>query len=574
MKKYIQYALVSMLSVLMWACSSDETGDGVQTRDGKVVLAKAVTFHVNFAGYNATQEVGTRATAANNVVAQKATVLDNGIVAVTTVQRDTTQQAPAATTRALDNGTYTMLAYQGGVFKGEVKGHISGGTFAYADNNAIELAPGTYDFVLINDKVTRTGNKITVKKDDMEQGLIGRTTYTVTATPQHQQVTFEMHPTAMRIKFRVLGYMNFTLSDGPSGKTGEFLVASSGSIPTKVEYDIANNTWTTVEHSAPNYSRMLTFPAATQDGVTYTSTNPDYVYYLPGQQSAFVLVLGKVDIYDRTIDYARRGINSYMAASVEPGTSYLLTIKFMMPAYYLMSDGSVGKTSETTAAGGTKTPIGVVLSRSKHLAIALEDAGKGAKFKWYKENSDENMTGDGPIGLSMYDRGDYMQVLDYTNGYECTWDNRVPAYDVPTRKGDNKTDFPAFYAAGHYGDELAAKVTLTNGMENKKWYLPGAGEWLYLYTVFGKGDLMDLNWDTYTWNHYAPCTVSHTNAIFTQVGGMYAKDQYWSSTQAGNFNYGDFTTVPLVASITPVDQFECNVWDKSYEWKVRAFVKY
>ncbi len=41
MKKYIQYALVSMLSVLMWACSSDETGDGVQTRDGKVVLAKA-----------------------------------------------------------------------------------------------------------------------------------------------------------------------------------------------------------------------------------------------------------------------------------------------------------------------------------------------------------------------------------------------------------------------------------------------------------------------------------------------------------------------------------------------------
>lgn len=574
MKKYIQYALVSMLGVLMWACSSDETGDGVQTRDGKVVLAKAVTFHVNFAGYNATQEVGTRATAANNVVAQKATVLDNGIVAVTTVQRDTTQQAPAAKTRALDNGTYTMLAYQGGVFKGEVKGHISGGTFAYADNNAIELAPGTYDFVLINDKVTRAGDKITVKKDDMEQGLIGRTTYTVTATPQHQQVTFEMHPTAMRIKFRVLGYMNFTLSDGPMGKTGEFLVASSGSIPTKVEYDIANNTWTTVEHSAPNYSRMLTFPAATQDGVTYTSTNPDYVYYLPGRQSAFVLVLGKVDIYDRTIDYARRGINSYMAASVEPGTSYLFTIKFLMPAYYLMSDGFVGKTSETTAAGGTKTPIGVVLSRSKHLAIALEDAGKGAKFKWYKEATVQVMANNA-IYLGMQP-SNYVLMSSDDNGYHYTWEDCGFGFDVPTRKGDNKTDFPAFYAAGHYGDELAAKVTLTNGMENKKWYLPAVGELCYVYSVLGKGNENDLMFSGQSYAYNDKLVTS----VFTQVGGGTMVEApsltagYWGSSEcsapylsSSDYPYGGYV------------QFFSNAinyyyMEKEKDYKVRACVKY
>ena len=440
MKKYIQYALVSMLSVLMWACSSDETGDGVQTRDGKVVLGKVVTFHVNFAGYNATQEVGTRATAVNDMVAQKATVLDNGIVAVTTLQRDTTQQAPAVKTRALDNGTYTMLAYQGGVFKGEVKGHISGGTFAYADNNAMELQPGTYDFVLINDKVTRAGDKITVKKDDMEQGLIARTTYTVTATPQHQQVTFEMHPTAVRLKVRLLGYMNFTLSGSDVGKLS---VDAPGQAPTKVEYDMANNTWATVATSTDGYPKTLTFPTATQDGVTYSSTCTDYVYYLPGAQVNQHLQVGNLSIYDRATTYSYWDIKQKMAASVEPGTSYLLTIKFMMPAYYLMSDGTVGKTSETTAAGGTKTPIGVVLSRSKRLAIALEDAGKGAKFKWYKEATVQVMA-NSAINLGMQPSDYVLMTSDY-DGYHYTWEDCGFGFDVPTRKGDNKTDFPALW---------------------------------------------------------------------------------------------------------------------------------
>ena len=570
MKKYIQYALVSMLGVLMWACSSDETGDGVQTRDGKVALAKAVTFHVNFAGYNATQEVGTRATAANNVVAQKATVLDNGIVAVTTMQRDTTQQAPAAKTRALDNGTYTMLAYQGGVFKGEVKGHISGGTFAYADNNAIELAPGTYDFVLINDKVTRTGNKITVKKDDMEQGLIGRTTYTVTATPQHQQVTFEMHPTAMRIKFRVLGYMNFTLSGSDVGKLS---VDASGQAPTKVEYDMANNTWATVATSTDGYPKTLTFPTATQDGVTYSSTCTDYVYYLPGAQVNQHLQVGNLSIYDRTTPYSYGDIKQKMAASVEPGTSYLLTIKFMMPAYYLMSDGSVGKTSETTAAGGTKTPIGVVLSRSKHLAIALEDAGKGAKFKWYKEATVQVMA-NSAIYLGMQP-SNYVLMSSDDDGYHYTWEDCGFGFDVPTRKGDNKTDFPAFYAAGHYGDELAAKVTLTNGMENKKWYLPAVGELCYVYSVLGKGNVNDL---IFTGQSYA-YNDKLVTSVFTQVGGKTMVEAYsltagyWGSSEC-SAPYLSSSDYPYGGYVQFLGELNYAYMEKEKDYKVRACVKY
>lgn len=570
MKKYIQYALVSMLGVLMWACSSDETGDGVQTRDGKVVLAKAVTFHVNFAGYNATQEVGTRATAANNMVEQKATVLDNGIVAVTMLQRDTTQQAPAAKTRALDNGTYTMLAYQGGVFKGEVKGHISGGTFAYADNNAMELQPGTYDFVLINDKVTRTGDKITVKKDDMEQGLIGRTTYTVTAAPQHQQVTFEMHPTAVRLKVRLLGYMNFTLSGSDVGKLS---VDAPGQAPTKVEYDMANNTWATVATSTDGYPKTLTFPTATQDGVTYSSTCTDYVYYLPGAQVNQHLQVGNLSIYDRATTYSYWDIKQKMVASVEPGTSYLLTIKFMMPAYYLMSDGTVGKTSETTAAGGTKTPIGVVLSRSKHLAIALEDAGKGAKFKWYKEATVQVMA-NSAINLGMQP-SDYVLMSSDDDGYHYTWEDCGFGFDVPTRKGDNKTDFPAFYAAGHYGDELAAKVTLTNGMENKKWYLPAVGELCYVYSVLGKGNVNHLifSGQSYAYNDKL------VTSVFTQVGGKTMVEApsltagYWGSSEC-SAPYLSTSNYPYGGYVQFLGELNYFYMEKEKDYKVRACVKY
>ena len=117
--------------------------------DGKVNTAKQITFKVNFEDYNTDEEVqGTRALAPDTL-SKQVIDLDNNLLAEVSIQRDTTKTG-RATTRALSNGTYTMLAYQGSTLKGEVTGTVNNGEF-YVTGNPMVLAPGTYDFVLYSD---------------------------------------------------------------------------------------------------------------------------------------------------------------------------------------------------------------------------------------------------------------------------------------------------------------------------------------------------------------------------------------------------------------------------------------
>ena len=115
--------------------------------DGKVNTAKQITFKVNFEDYNADEEVqGTRALAPDTL-SKQVIDLDNNLLAEVSIQRDTTK-TDRATTRALSDGTYTMLAYQGSTLKGEVTGTVNSGEF-YVTGTPMVLAPGTYDFCSI-----------------------------------------------------------------------------------------------------------------------------------------------------------------------------------------------------------------------------------------------------------------------------------------------------------------------------------------------------------------------------------------------------------------------------------------
>ena len=160
MKKILFIGLVG--AMILTACGSDEK-EFVMT-DGKVDVAKAIEFKVDFDDFNIDDEVEkTRIGLSNfDTISKQYINLDNHIMAEVVVQKDTTKATTKTMTRTLDNDTYTMLAYQGGVYKDEITGTVSGGKFTYTGKKAIHLVPGTYDFILFNNKVTRSGNTLTV----------------------------------------------------------------------------------------------------------------------------------------------------------------------------------------------------------------------------------------------------------------------------------------------------------------------------------------------------------------------------------------------------------------------------
>ena len=275
--------------------------------DGKVNTAKQITFKVNFEDYNADEEVqGTRALAPDTL-SKQVIDLDNNLLAEVSIQRDTTK-TDRATTRALSNGTYTMLAYQGGVFKGEVKGHISGGTFAYADNNAIELQPGTYDFVLYSD-LTRSGNTFIVDRSNMSNAQIGRTTgVVITSQLETQEVVFNLKHLGARMKIKLTGYMPYP------AMAATLSSVNATSVPNQVVYDAVADSWTGYTHAA--LSENCTFPATGTWNVGlsggspgifedyhYTSLTNDYHYFLPTTDaSKLKLTLNSGKLYH--IDFA------------------------------------------------------------------------------------------------------------------------------------------------------------------------------------------------------------------------------------------------------------------------------
>ena len=107
-------------------------------------------------------------------------------------------------------------------------------------------------------------------------------------------------------------------------------------------------------------------------------------------------------------------------------------------------------------------------------------------------------------------------------GYAVTWDSPA-SRDNTSIKGD-RTDFPAFYAAGHYTPTLPTGVNLTGKMVGKKWFLPAPGEWRYVYTALGFGDPAQLTKSAVRWSGFL------ANSAFIQVGGspIRVSGLYWT----------------------------------------------
>ena len=465
MKKYIFLAVALLL--LTAACSNDENSNP------KEQSTQAVQFSFTNEDFGA-DETLSRATSAAETKPQTVDLGD--CEAEISVENEPAVKTRGTMTNA--SGHYTIRAYQGGTLKGEMKGTFSGGNFTpdATSPKDIILPAGTYDFIAFNDDVIPSGNDLTVARTKAGTARMGTTTANITATPQKQKVNFTMKHVGCRLRTQFV-----CKKDIPENITAKLEATAANVVPASIAYNPTTKTYTPTNGVIT--PSTCNSPASTEarysasnfgQNYTYTSTSTDYHYFLPGTEAANLkLSFSAGTVFWKSITAAQR-LNNF-ALSMQSNKSYLIKIKLKPNYIYLMSDGTTGHFKDTTFGGGTKTPVGIVADPTARVAIALKDIGDGTLYHWYNPalgaaHADNTTT-------YMANRHDEYADMD---GYKWTWE--AAGTTDNTVKANQQTDYPAFYAAGHYDPGVPPSGTLVG----KKWYLAGLGEWAtYIYQGLG-----------------------------------------------------------------------------------------
>ena len=480
-KKYYLWMVVSIVLLLFASCSSDDNlGDGKAT----INVVRDLTFSVTFADYNEEVTAGNEKTRAvsnsSDTISRDFVNMNNGIVADVVLQHDnekTSKKSVSAMTRSIGSGTYIMLAYQGGILKGEVEGTIIGGTFtpSVGGNKAISLSPGNYDFVLYRSgDFTRNGNNLTITNPS-EYVMLGRVNnYTITATPNKQQVPFVMRHAVSRVRVKVTAYNDGGYFGTTSIGSLSLSAVNNNEIPTTATYNLANDSWSgsgskTFIGAFPSLGSGSWTKVEDADGFRLTSSN--YVYLLPGANitkvNATASPWSSLNIYGESFSGKNLSFILRPVLKTEPNGSYLINITFRKNFLYLMNDGTTGLLSETIYGGGTKIPIGVVVSQSKKLAAALDIVDPYSISSTTTPPASNSGINDHYVEFPVL--GTDTDVPN-DDGYKYTWEGAGSA-DGVTIKG-NIDGYIYFYGAAQYSPTLPAGKTLSGSIVGKKWFLP------------------------------------------------------------------------------------------------------
>ena len=476
--KFLRLFGIALLSAAIASCSNDIE----QKADGKVDMRETATFKLNFANYNEDKDVsGTRAgkEATPDSFKLKPIELGNGILACPTLVKDKQAERKPAT-RSLGNEDYTMLAYKGGVLVGEMTGTASdvGGTATFtptSSNQNISLTPGTYDFVCYTTNyVTRNGNEITIERNYADKALIGRSTG-VAVSGVKQEIPFTMKHVAARVRIKVRAWKSFNASTAD-------LRGIANDLPQKAVYNASTGVYGYTQGAVSGYYNL---PTSTPGLYPFQESVSDYQYFMPGTDPSKM----KIKIYGT---FYNAYMNDYFnvkpdaAFTFSENESYTLRFDLLYDYLYLFSDGTIGHFTETTQGGGTKTAIGIVVSRSKRLAMALNEVVKPNSGElvdhslWHPAppaNQDDINNTKWELGASS-GAPDWNSFTNDENGYAYTWLGSGSS-DGTTIKatakdpGTGKPVFPAFYYAAHYDEELTAQgITLAPNVGAGKWFLP------------------------------------------------------------------------------------------------------
>lgn len=544
---FLRLFSIALIAVALVSCSNDIE----QNTSGKVDIKKTATFRLNFANFNEEQEVkGTRAssTPIPDSIKLKPIELANGILACPTLVKDK-QEERKPTTRSLGNENYTMLAYKGGVLVGEMSGTASdaGGTATFtptSSNQNISLTPGTYDFVCYTTNyVTRNGNEITVERNYADKALIGRAAG-VTVSGVKQEIPFSMKHVAARVRIKINAWKSFDASTAD-------LRGIANDLPQKTVYNASTGVYGYTQGAVSGYYNL---PASTPGLYPFQESVSDYQYFMPGTDPSKL----KIRIYGT---FYKASMNDYFnvkpdaAFTFKENESYTLRFDLLYDYLYLFSDGTIGHFTETTQGGGTKTAIGIVVSRSKRLAMALNEvvkpnSGMLVDYSFWHPTPPANQDdiNNTKWNLNSYGAPDWNSFINDENGYAYTWLGSGSS-DGTTIKatakdpGTGKPVFPAFYYAAHYDEELTAQgITLAPNVGAGKWFLPTFAQFYKAYVNLGFADNLPIGGPTYgtpgyegTINNYDRNMVGQA---FSQVNGYPLNSAYMVTSSVVYGRYG------------------------------------
>ena len=553
--KTIFNLLVAVCSITAISCNNDV----LEEKTNKVDLSQ-IEFSLTDADFQ--PEVDNASTRSLKETVKDTVSLGDGLTAEVTVEPDTAV-TKSPKTRAISNGHYTMLAYDmSGNLKGVLEGSVSGSIFTPASGKPenIQLTPGTYTFVCYNDKVTRNGNDLSVAIADAETARIGRAE-NVVVSGKKQKIPFVMKHAGCKVRFI---YYIPALEMYKSEDIKASVSSDIGSVPTTVTM---NAFATNVSYSSGTITGIpLSVYNKTQEGynnVTGCYGGCSEVYMLPSTNSSnFTLNFNSGQIWET--EFTGKSIKVPTSKVMTMNGSYVVKFKIFTKPYYLFSDGTAGLIAKHPG----KTPIGLVVYRPMHLAMALKDVDAGTTYQWNSlisaiNNNDDRNSSIRPNDVSSLfseptinsDPGDY--ALSYL-GFTTPSTGEIKA---------NSTNFPAFYAAAHYTPGVPVTGTNIN-----HWFLPTVYSWRQLLGHYGKNNISALYYFR-SWTDEFDYSSSSIASLFTSVGGTAPTGMYWTGREYEDTSSG----TPQYYGVSMfLDNNKVSIWesDKLDSKKVRPFIYY
>ena len=500
--------------LLLSACSSEEN---MADTGNKIDVAKGIRFQFTeeafVPGEVAAAKQGTRALAEPQEID-----LGNGIIAEATLEPDTAGCAQTRAGNPVPDGTYKIYAIDaGGTRHDGLTGTMTGGVFTPSGH--WELEAGTYTFVCINNAVTDNGNELYIDmsrgrfKENNDNPLIGVVPSVVVTNPNDVIVSFVMRHQQARVRY---GFVSYT----EPIENFDFDFDTDASWGGDIYYDLQGNKLRTGtersyfmrEYHIPVHQDHAYAPSSLVTEYLHTT---DYVYVSPEFTAHVFADVNTMSLYGRTITTLRQ--HYFSLGTLQKNHSYIWKLKYKnKDPWYLYNDGTIG----SLAKRGSRTPIGIVLedktATKDGTAIALDIA----PVSLYPIVTGYN-------GV-MWDRRTpplsqannklcptHAAAIADMDGYKYTWEGAGSADGVTIKA--NSLDYPAFYIAARYGNQLAANsITVSGSMVGRKWYLPAYGELLKLRSVFGSTLPMPNQLDDSA--VIDPATMARIDAAFTAAG--------------------------------------------------------
>ena len=530
-------AVMAVATPFLAACSSEENiapSRGVAITDAHIVI--------NVEPYGATSSAAkSRAAEAPAVTKPDTVLLDNGMRAVVSMEEDA-PETQAATRATMDDGHYTIFALDPATgnritgTKKQLTGTVTGGVFQSDAGSEMILDPGTYKFVCINDAVTDHGTWLEVSTGvsnnpygaaagtipTASDAQIGTSTETING--DDWQVTFLMKHQNARFRLRLVAYTN-QLENAVGALTG-----SLAEYPVTLKYALDGSTPVVTEKTLPyDYAvaKLTLSNTPAESNAIYVKANnfySNYMYVMPGGDQ-ISLYLGEGKAYGKSFNLASptKLLNQAFLSKTQRNHSYTITYRLLPEALYLFQDGTCGVLSEK----GTRTPIAVVSkekTNSEEGTAAAISQVKGGTVEYAMGTSNTTLDNQfQPTVAPVNGWEPYAEAYQHDDGYKNTWE---VSHDGVTIKANEQTRYPAYYAAAHYGDELAAQgITLTGDIVGRKWFLPSAKEWIDLFggitTLPGSGTGIGVGNRTFDYG-----------AAMTAAGGTYKQSWYVFATSS------------------------------------------